>query len=352
MLARLATALSLLAALSAAAPVHAADAESERREAFGRGRAAMSEERWRDAQTIFQKLWVERRSFDVALQLGLVELNLKKYRDAAEHLSFGIRNLPPKEPKTTEDRARKLLTLAEREVAAVEIYVDKSNVELRVDGVSIGRSPLDGDTYLDPGAHQIEAVIEGAAPLSQTVFGKAGERERIVFDTTKAPALAETEPAVSSAVAPASPAPSPVAEPPPAPHDQAPKAKKNLVPVYVASAAAVVALGAGASFIIVASNKDSDKDETLGTLPGNQPCATGTPYVAECARVEDLATEARTFRTAGYVAFGVGAVAAGTAVYFFTRANSSSTARTPPPRFLAAPVAGPRQIGAVLQGAF
>lgn len=347
MLRRLTCYLAILASLGAAVPVRAADDDSGRREAFARGRSAISDERWRDALGIFQKLWTDRRSFDVGLQLGLVELNLRKYRDAAEHLAFGIRNLPPKEPKTTEDRARKLLALAEREVFALEIYVDRSNIEIRIDGTSVGRSPLDGDTYLDPGSHQIEAIVEASAPLQQSVIAKAGERQRIVFDTAKAPPAPDAVPAAAPTAAAAPTQAPPTAALPP----QQAKHSKNLTPVYIASAAAVVALGVGTSLVVIGANKNSEKDDALAALPGDMPCKTGTDYPNECEEIKDMATKARSLRTAGFVSVGVGVAAVVTAVYLFTDANSS-TARAPQRRLLAAPLVGSHEIGAILHGDF
>src|SRR5689334_7193467 len=111
-------------------PATALADDSKRHAAFQQGVAAMQAEKWEDALAIYRKLWMEEHTYDVALSLGQVELNLKAYRDAAQHLDFGDRRIPPREDSAVSDRARHLLEVAKKEVAALEIKVDRTNADV------------------------------------------------------------------------------------------------------------------------------------------------------------------------------------------------------------------------------
>jgi hypothetical protein len=341
--------LILTTCLGAARPCLAD--ERDRQSAFVQGRKAIEAERWEDALVIYRKLWAERRAFDVALQLGLVEFNLRKYRDAAEHLAFGIRTLPPTEAQAAE-RAKKLLALAEREVAKLEIIVNRDNAEVRIDGAPVGHSPLQSEAYVDPGAHRIEAVSDAHAPVEKLVQAKAGDRQHVNLAIAELPTTPEPPPVGAAApqpdVAPLPPHSPPVHEPN--------RRSKNMLPIYVAGGAAAVGIGVGATFLAIAGGKDSDKDEALARLAGTQPCARNTPHARECETIRTLAKDARTYRVAGAVALGAGVLAAGTAVVLAVSPDAPPSARARVPRraisLAVLPQLGPRETGVSLLGQF
>lgn len=341
--------LVLTTCLGAARPCLAD--ERDRQTTFVQGRKAIEAERWEDALGIYRKLWAERRAYDVALQLGLVEFNLRKYRDAAEHLAFGLRTLPPTEAQAAE-RAKKLLALAEREVAKLEISVNRDNAEVRIDGAPIGRSPLQSEAYVDPGAHRIEAVSEGLAPVEKLVQAKAGDRQQVTLEIAELPANSEPPP-VGVATPPRDVAPLPPYAPP---AHEPNRPSKNMLPIYVAGGVAAVGIGVGVTFLAIAAGKDSDKDETLARLPGTQPCARNTPHARDCETIRTLADGARTYRVAGAVALGAGVLAAGTAVVLAILPDAQPTARARVPRravsLAVLPQLGPRETGVSLLGEF
>src|SRR4051812_2896716 len=50
--------------------------------------------RWKEAEPLFQQAWALKHSYDIGGNLGLAELALGKYRDAAEHLSYALKTFP------------------------------------------------------------------------------------------------------------------------------------------------------------------------------------------------------------------------------------------------------------------
>ena len=59
---------------------------------------------------------------------------------------------------------------------------------------------------------------------------------------------------------------------------------------------------------VAAGSKRADRDDRVNALGGAEPCGAGTPLANECAEIEDLDSEARTFDAvaiAGFVAAGI-----------------------------------------------
>jgi hypothetical protein len=186
--------------LSFAAPAMAGS-EEEHRSAFEKGWAALSNQDYATAEQIFSSLFKERPTYDVAIALGQAEFRLKKYRDAATHLAFGIRNAPPGIEQDTLERSKTgLQVIKQRYVGTVKLRVDPAGAEVRVDGASVGAAPLDGDVFVEPGKHVLEATRSGYASSKRDFQIIAGEELPVTLSlapapTAAAPSVAPTEPA-------------------------------------------------------------------------------------------------------------------------------------------------------------
>jgi hypothetical protein len=305
-----------------------------RRKVYEQGRAAMAADRWQEGYRLFSGLWRERPSYDVAINLGEIELHLGKFRDAAEHLSYGVGHLPPREKLDVARTAREGLALAKQRVGTLKLSVVGARAELRVDGVVVGNSPLDHEVFVDPGSHQVEADSTDSGSMIRVVAVGAGQ-ERTV-ELTFGEARAGAAPAASGSAPPsaafgnvaAAPVPSgqtPAGANPatgaatnqPAPSDgpvgsetQGP----NYVPVILTGAATAAGIGLGIAFLTAAKSHDTERRSALRRLPWTQACGAGNPNSSECASIADLANSAATLRTLSYVSFGL-AGAAGVATF-------------------------------------
>jgi hypothetical protein len=80
-----------------------------------------------------------------------------------------------------------------------------------------------------------------------------------------------------------------------------------------------VGLVTGVVGILVADNKDSDRDARLDSLRrdlnGRHACGKGTPEVEKCGELSDLDAEIRTWRAISWAGFGT-ALAAGIATVY------------------------------------
>lgn len=155
-----------------------------RSEAYRTGYAAIERRDWAEAQRTFEELWREAPTYDVALHLGHAEFQLGRYREAAEHLAFGVAHLPPGESEALRERSVLALEQARTKVGTLAISVNQPSAEVHIDGALIGTAPFDGDRFVVPGRHRVEASLPGYQPASMMVEIRAGEQQEIVLELT------------------------------------------------------------------------------------------------------------------------------------------------------------------------
>lgn len=335
---------------SAHAQAEPRDAAS-RRAAYVEARDAIVAKNWAGARKILVELWAEAQSYDVALGLGQAELNLKQYAHAAQHLTYALGNLPPRESDELRARSQEFLDLAKQHLATVQIWVEPQDATIAVDGETVEPSPS-SEVFVEVGSHTIAARRADYQTAEVRVDALQGQTYPVRFQLspsapTAAPLTAPAVPApVASAPTLASPPPNPGAK-----WAEHPSSQSSLVPVYIAAGVTAVGLGVGIGTLVAAGNKESDKSDILARLPEKPACGQGTPYVVDCAHVKDLNDQANTLRTVGYVGVGVAVAGAGAAAYFLLRhghGTPSEAARTV--RVL--PTLAPRTVGAFVRANF
>jgi hypothetical protein len=93
---------------------------------------------WQRAYTSFLQAWRLKQHYQIAANLGRAELKLRKYRDAAEHLTYFLREASAVGPDERK-AAQAMLDEARAKVGALTIIVDRPGAVVLVDGVAIGR---------------------------------------------------------------------------------------------------------------------------------------------------------------------------------------------------------------------
>ncbi|XXX73174.1 hypothetical protein WMF30_36550 [Sorangium sp. So ce134] len=139
-----------------AEPSAAAAARSEAEEAFARGERARRAGRWAEAEASYRDAWKADPRPEFAGELGLCELALGRFRDAAEHLRESLLD-----PEALAAAARRRfsdgLQRAEREVSPATIAVSRPEAEVFIDGRRIGRGQGMYFVYVEPGRHEAAA---------------------------------------------------------------------------------------------------------------------------------------------------------------------------------------------------
>ncbi|MBK7580813.1 MAG: PEGA domain-containing protein [Myxococcales bacterium] len=308
--------LAIAFALSTASPAHA---EATPEQLFNEGRAAVQKKDWERARGLLVKSWGLKQSFDTAALLGQSELKLARYRDAAEHLDFALRNFPNQEPtadakKRIEEGAR----TARSKVFALTLEVSVAGAELSIDSVAAGRAPLGAEIFLEPGRHVVEAKLEGYEPGKRELEAAAGEADTLRLELAK------------SAVAPLASAPSSKPDTGAVPGSGSDKmsddrSSTKTVVLVTGAALTLVSLGVGIGFGLDSRSSASDADDLSRKL-GKNACAGGA-NAAECATLEDSRQRANRNATIASVGFvGAGVLGAATAVAWLAWPNARPNA--------------------------
>ncbi len=232
--------LAVALLLSAGQPCHAEtqrEREVARSLAFAEGIEAMEAKDWKTAERIFLGLWAEWQSYDVALTLGQIELKLEKYRDAAEHIAYGLRHIAPREDPAVIDAANKGLARAKTFIGTVRITAEPPDAEVLVDDVTIP-AWADGEVFLEPGEHRVRARAGGGAVVEETFWVAAGDLRALYLNTEEARRTAAAAP-----------------EPP---SGLSPRRKPSWVPAYVLGGVSAASL---VSSVVLRASRSNDAQE-------------------------------------------------------------------------------------------
>jgi hypothetical protein len=257
-----------------------------------------------DTQKAYERFlaaWQRAKGFDIACNLGRTALELGRVRDAAEYLDYCLRHysLSSKdEVVQAEHEVREALDAAKERVATLTIDAAPGGSEVFVDGMEVGRQPLEAPVYLEPGTHRILATLAGHRPASAAVVATAGTETTLRLELSSDVPAAVTPRAAER-------------DTPPRPRPD----RASPVPAILTGALSLAGVSVGIGFLVAAGDKDSARSDRLAKLPGESPCGQGTPYSSDCAAIRGLADDAATFRAVSYTSFGV-AVAAAAATYF------------------------------------
>jgi hypothetical protein len=190
-----------LATCLQASPTRAADDnEKAVAELMRTGVARYGKKDFAGARDAFERAWRLKRHAAIAASLGEVELELGRYADAANHLSFYLRNAPS--GRDTSD-AQQQLNECKKHLGGLRVVVDAASATVFVNDRAIGISPLDGEYWVDPGEHSVRAVLDERASKSITVSVNAGQTRSVQL----------VLPGGSAAAASGAPAPAPSASP-------------------------------------------------------------------------------------------------------------------------------------------
>lgn len=265
------------------------------RDVFRQGLAAMKDGKFADARKAFQEAFSIRRTYDVAASLGQVELELKAYRDAAEHLDFALKNFAPRESAESLENVKTGLQTAKQHVAEIRISVNEPSAQIALDGRDVGVSPLANNIFVEAGQHTVEARLGPDRIASQNVKATEGASLNVELVVRNASGAPTTKAPINSGL-PISPA------------DTTRRSDGEYTAPAIAATAGGVALITGVVLLVVAAGDESERSKILDELPGMNACANRTERPSDCARVDELADTALTLRVTSYVTLGAAVV--------------------------------------------
>ncbi|HLM74225.1 MAG TPA: tetratricopeptide repeat protein, partial [Polyangiaceae bacterium] len=112
-------------------------------ELYKKGNEFYDKGKFADAETMYRAAFELRQSFEIAGNLGDVEMIQGKPREAAEHLAFALREFPPSGKPAQKEALRKRLREAAALIGTVKVTVNMPDAEVVLDGKAIGKSPIE-----------------------------------------------------------------------------------------------------------------------------------------------------------------------------------------------------------------
>jgi hypothetical protein len=311
-----------------------------------------SDRKWKEAEAAFLAAWALNPTFDVAYNLGTTEHELGKHRNAAEHLSFALRNWPLLESiEKLKPLAKKRLAVSRGFVGAVSVKVNVARAEVLVDGTAVGKAPIEGELFVEPGAHRVEARLEGYETAGETIRVAKGAAVAVELAIAPAQPAATSRAAVEEArpagpveratpvviAAPVLPGPPPVA------------AERSWVPVIALGAASVVGLGVAVGMTVASNDASADgRAQGAALLDAGGGCIDSPPaYGDACSELQQTASRVDTFAHGAAIAYAAsGALAIAAVTYALWPRPEAATSR----RVRAAPELHAGHAGIVVAG--
>ncbi|KYF74298.1 hypothetical protein BE11_15340 [Sorangium cellulosum] len=158
-----------------------------------RARRARDAGRWAEAHAAYRAAFeaadpassTETLRTQLAGELGLCELELRKYRDAAEHLTWSLeqRDALPLELQLRFEAGKRK---AAPHVGTLYLSVDPPDAEVLIDGKPIGPPARTYRLFLDPGQHMVRARLAGHEEAFQSFDAQAGKATTISMQVPRA----------------------------------------------------------------------------------------------------------------------------------------------------------------------
>ena len=172
---------------------------------YDAGRVAQQRSDWTVAYSEYAKAYALFQHPQILVSLGVAELRVGKYRDAAEHLARFLAAPPAKLP--AEERAQYTRHLADaRAHVALLTITTEPGTRVSVAGKHAGTAGDAGtlELFVDPGAHEIVARLGETRGARQSITTKAGTTLDLTLQLAGSPAEAKPPPG-GPAVAPNAP---------------------------------------------------------------------------------------------------------------------------------------------------
>jgi hypothetical protein len=292
-------------------------------------------------------------AFDAESFLGQTELSLGKYRDAAEHVTFAIENLPASKAEEMLPLLKEDLAEAKAHITTLRITVDQPDADVALDGRILAKSSLDTDLFVDPGKHTITATHAELGSTESAIDTKAGEESKIALQLVKPPPVpVETPPAPELKT--------------PADLDKPSKIETNSPPVVephhgiegktivliAGGAVTLIAAGTATVFGLKERSARNDADSLAAqveTQYGKYGCVTSGAASSLCASLADKSNDKRHAGRIANASFAVAGVTAAATVIIYAL---WPRAKTPTSAFVMVPILSPSAGGLGIQGDF
>lgn len=175
--------------------------------------------------------------------IALAEEKLGRYSDAMEHYQAMIKGSDNPSDQLVE-QVEKAIAGVRKNLVSIDLIIEQDGAIVEVDGKKVGKSPLDGPHYMEPGKHTYIVTLEGYTPVEEHLFLEPGQMEERRFGLDRLPVKKPLE------------TPRPVVKP-----YNEPASRTPLIVSFASAGAFLV--GATFTGILAQSKHDRYKDENL-----------------------------------------------------------------------------------------
>lgn len=285
---------------------------------FQQGNDEFEKQRWSAAEVAYLEAWKIIRTFDVAANLGEVELHLHKMRDAAQHLSYGLRTAPPSSTQAQRERTQHFLDQATEAVGALRLRVNVAGARVELEGngttLQIPAQDVPYVVFVEPGTWTVVAKHDGYFEAKETIHAKAGWSQEVELKLL--------------------------------PHSSEHKSKALIATGLGVTGAAIVT---GIVFELMAANKGTEAQKKFDEVVNARgPSACDPVDASGCPELQKLLTAKQTLGSVGaWSLIGAGILGAATVSYALI-----SPKKATPAALVVAPVLTGAQRGFLVQGTF
>jgi hypothetical protein len=225
------------------------------------------------------------------------------------------------------EEATTRLAQAEAQIGQLGLAVDVAGADISIDGTTVGRSPLEGSWYIEPGLHEVAVSKPGYPVDKRQIFALAGVTipVEVSLESLKREQAADEQAARLMGTLEGQ---DPVA------YDRDSISTGSTMVLIATGTIAAASLGAGIFFTLAANEHDTDAEAVANTLPDNAACGARTQFPEKCALLRDMREDGLDDRhraLVGFVGFGVAsAVTLGYALWLAldgTDGESTATAK-------------------------
>jgi len=305
------------------------------KELFDAASAASDEGRFDECYAKAKAAWGVQQHYKIAGGIGDCAQDVGRHLEAAQNLRYFLEHRPATLPPEVLKYMQKRLGEAKTKIATVTISCNVPDATIRIDGNDV---PAGKETFLEPGAHAIEAEAAGHEPAARNPELAAGAEQTIELTLT-----------------PTAPTP---------PGNGAPLDGSDGISIVwpiATGAVALVGFGIGIGGLVGAGGAQSDVDELNDKLdalaPEDNACkpTVAASLAGDCSSLQDAVGDHGTFERMAIAGFVVGGAMTATTIVLLLFTDFGGDDDSPAPSedaLRVGPVMTPSTQGLVLQGAW
>jgi hypothetical protein len=269
------------------------------RELWYRGVDAFRNGRYEEARQAFAECYALMPKSDVLRNLSISEIQSGRYVDAARHLTVLLAGADL--PANVREEATLRLQQAEAQIGRLNVNVDVPGATVSIDGVPVGRTPLDGPWYIEPGQHEVTVSKQGYPQDSRQIYALAGVAipVNVLLESLRREQERDQQAAELMGTREGE-----------TPRD---RGIGTASAVTLISTGTLTALGLiGGLYFTASASEHDDNAKELAEFLGPSGCGTSTLLPDDCQQLWDEQVDAsnnRRLATASFIGLGVGAAA-------------------------------------------